>query len=202
MRIRFIGGQESSMGSMTLLETENTSLLIDCGLYRRTDLDSRHINRRFMFDPAVIRAVVLTDARAERAGNLPTLIRAGFRGDIYGTPATHDLCALMLTDIAREQQRQAEWLRLTNQPGADPLYDTGDAEIAMQQFVTVPVGGMFRISDSIQGIFYDGDPIIGPTGVVLEVQERGRVKRFRFSEHTAHPPQSFTPQPDDHALVL
>ena len=99
MRIRFIGGQESSMGSMTLLETENTSLLIDCGLYRRTDLDSRHINRRFMFDPAVIRAVVLTDARAERAGNLPTLIRAGFRGDIYGTPATHDLCALMLTDI-------------------------------------------------------------------------------------------------------
>ena len=203
MRIRFIGGEGAAAGSMTLLETEKANLLIGCGLSRSGGRATIRRNRRFLFDPSMIQAVVLTDGGPEHAGNLPTLVRAGFRGPIYGTPSTCGLCGPMLAGIAREQREQAEGMRGLFR-GADPLFDAANVEAVLRQLVPVPIGENFRIGEGIKGLFHDADPLLGPAGVVMEVREWGRSKRFRFCEDTGalFQPLSAPDRAEETALFL
>src|SRR5438270_9187407 len=101
--VTFWGAAQSVSGSMHFVETGAQRLLLDCGLFRGRREEAHPRNSRFPFDPATIDAVVLSHAHVDHCGNLPNLVRQGFSGPIYCTPATRELIGIMLTDSARIQ---------------------------------------------------------------------------------------------------
>src|SRR6516162_8277566 len=103
--VTFWGAAQSVTGSMHLVEVGSQRLLLDCGLVRGRREEDRIQSTRFPFDPATVDAVILSHAHTDHCGNLPNLVRHGFRGPIYCTPPTRDLLAVMLADSARFQER-------------------------------------------------------------------------------------------------
>ena len=110
MKLTFWGAAGTVTGSMHLVESGGKRLLLDCGLYqgRRKDADAK--NRNLPFPGSSIDAVILSHAHIDHSGNLPTLVKNGFSGPIYTTPATIDLCNWMLRDTAHIQEKDAEFL--------------------------------------------------------------------------------------------
>src|SRR5580698_9802327 len=110
MKITFWGAAGTVTGSMHLIETGGKRVLFDCGLFqgRRKEADAK--NRHLPFDASAIDAVVLSHAHIDHSGNLPTLVKNGFSGPIYTTPATIDLCNWMLRDTAHIHEKDAEFL--------------------------------------------------------------------------------------------
>ena len=129
MKLTFWGAAGTVTGSMHLLETGGKRFLLDCGLYqgRRKDADLK--NRKLPFPGDSIDAVVLSHAHIDHSGNLPTLVKNGFAGPIYSTPATIDLCNWMLRDTAHIQEKDAEFVnkRLEKRKAARRVRTTATA---------------------------------------------------------------------------
>src|SRR6266850_5287314 len=109
MKITFWGAARTVTGSMHHLEIKGKRYLLDCGLYQGHRKDAENRNRDLPFDARSIDAVLLSHAHIDHSGNLPTLVRNGFAGPIYTTPATIDLCLAMLADSAFLQQKDVEF---------------------------------------------------------------------------------------------
>src|SRR5574341_1771981 len=109
MRLNFHGAAQTVTGSQHLLEINGSKLLLECGLYQGHRAESYERNRNFPFDPRRLDAIILSHAHIDHCGNLPNLVRQGFRGPIYCTPATRDLTAVMLADSAKIQEEDAAY---------------------------------------------------------------------------------------------
>src|SRR5690349_19479505 len=116
--VTFWGAAQSVTGSMHLVEVGSRRLLLDCGLMRGRRDEARQRNHHFPFDPATIDAVILSHAHVDHCGNLPNLIRQGFHGPIYCTPATRDLAAIMLADTGRIHEEDNVLAGLIERPRA------------------------------------------------------------------------------------
>src|SRR5512140_2142852 len=159
MKLTFWGAAGTVTGSMHLLETGGNRFLLDCGLYqgRRKDADAK--NRHLPFSGSSIDAVVLSHAHIDHSGNLPSLVKNGFAGPIYTTPATVDLCNWMLRDTAHIQEQDAEFLnkrreRWNNKHQLDPepvepLYTMADAEATLPLFRPVPYHSPFEVGPGL-----------------------------------------------------
>src|SRR5579871_261199 len=110
MKLTFWGAAQTVTGSMHHVETGGKRYLLDCGMYQGRRQESYERNSQFPFPPASIEAVILSHAHIDHSGNLPTLVQKGFRGPIYTTPATIDLCLAMLADSAYLQEKDAEFV--------------------------------------------------------------------------------------------
>src|SRR5690242_19954254 len=110
MQLEFHGAARTVTGSMHLLRTARATLLLDCGLFQGRRRESFDRNRHLPFDPRTIDAVILSHAHVDHSGALPLLVKNGFDGPIYATPATRDLCAVMLRDAAAIQQADARFV--------------------------------------------------------------------------------------------
>src|SRR5574344_1612023 len=110
MKIKFLGATQEVTGSQTLITINEKKILIDCGLYQGKKVDSYLKNKSFKFDPTTIDYVILSHAHIDHSGNLPNLVKKGFRGSIYATQATIDLCKIMLMDSAHLQKKEVELL--------------------------------------------------------------------------------------------
>src|SRR6478609_8333261 len=108
--VTFLGAAQTVTGSMHLLEAAGQRVLLDCGMFRGPRDEARQRNSRFPFEPTSIDAVILSHAHVDHCGNLPNLIRQGFSGPIYCTPATRALAAVMLGDAAKIQEEDANYL--------------------------------------------------------------------------------------------
>jgi len=137
MKLTFWGAAGTVTGSMHLVETGGKRYLLDCGLYQGRRKDADRKNRVLPFPGSSIDAVVLSHAHIDHSGNLPTLVKNGFSGPIYTTPATIDLCNWMLRDTAHIQEKDAEFLNKRRDKRkvaglengvVQPLYTTPDAE--------------------------------------------------------------------------
>ncbi len=188
MRLKFCGAAGTTTGSQHLLEVNGSRILLDCGLYQGSRRDAYDINCCFPhFDPASIDCVILSHAHIDHSGNLPNLCAKGFKGNIYSTAATRDLCQIMLADSARIQKGDIEWLnKHRTREGLDPvpvLYTEQDAERSLRQFVTIGYDRPMFIADGVSLAFIDAGHILGSAQVILEVQDRedGKKKRFLFS---------------------
>src|SRR5262252_6291287 len=170
MRLTFWGAAGTVTGSMHLLETGGKRYLLDCGLYqgRRKDADAK--NRRLPFPGDSIDAVVLSHAHIYHSGNLPTLVKNGFAGPIYTTPATIDLCAWMLRDTGHIQEKDAEFVnrRLEKRKAigledghVEPLYTMADAEATLPQFKPVGYHTPQMLSPDLQYVPYDAGHVLG-----------------------------------------
>ena len=157
MRLTFLGAAGEVTGSMIRLDVESGSILIDCGMFQGRRAESRRRNRDLPRAATSCDAAILTHAHVDHSGNLPTLVKSGFRGTIHATPATYDLCAFMLRDAARIQEADAEYLNRKGRDDPDhqeiiPLYDEEDALRALERFVAVPY---HRLFDPLPGVRED-----------------------------------------------
>src|SRR3569832_345873 len=111
MVLTFHGAARTVTGSKHLITTDNgKNILLDCGLYQGRGKDTDPLNRHFNFNPAAIDTVILSHAHIDHSGNIPNLVKQGFRGKVVCTPATKQLCELMLIDTAHVQQNDLKYL--------------------------------------------------------------------------------------------
>jgi metallo-beta-lactamase family protein len=188
MKLKFCGAAGTTTGSQHLLEVNGSRILLDCGLYQGSRHEAYEVNSRFPhFDPETIDAVVLSHAHIDHSGNLPSLTSKGFKGNIYATHATRDLCQIMLADCARIQESDIDWLNKHRKrqglEAANLLYTEQDAERCLRQFVTIGYDRPIPVADGVMLRFIDAGHILGSAQVLLEVDDRsdGRKKRFLFS---------------------
>jgi len=186
--ITFHGAARSTTGSRHLLAVDGKQILLDCGLYQGRRKDTYERNLRFGFDPASIHSVVLSHAHIDHSGNLPNLVKQDFGGPIHCTPATGDLCRVMLRDSAFIQEKDVEWLtrrhRKRRRPGdgaVEPLYTIEDAEACVKAMRTVHYHNAFEVAEDVEAIFYDAGHILGSASIVLEIHRGERTHRLVYS---------------------
>jgi len=203
MKIKFCGAAKTVTGSQHLLEINGKKILLDCGLYQGRREEAYDINRKFLFDPKEIHAVVLSHAHIDHSGNLPSLVRQGFTGSIYSTTATRDLCSIMLQDAAHIQEKDTEYANKKrarkNLHPYKPLYTSPDVVDTLANFKTVPYYRNFEI-DGLGGAldvkFIDAGHILGSAEVVLTVNEKGRKYSFGFTGDLGRPNLPILKDPD------
>ena len=185
MEVQFWGAAREVPGSMHLLNVGGRRILLDCGLYQGRRKHAFERNRDFPFEPSSIDAVVLSHAHIDHCGNLPTLVKAGFKGKIYATPATRDLCRHMLVDSAHIQKSDVRYVnRRRKRQGKrpfEPLYLIGDARKALARFRPVHYGRVFEPAPGVRATFIDAGHILGSASVVLDLTEGSRTRRLVFS---------------------
>ena len=185
MRLNFHGAAQTVTGSMHLLEVNGKMLLLECGLYQGQRKETYERNRTFPFDPRAIDAVILSHAHIDHSGNLPHLVKNGYTGPIYATPATSHLSDVMLKDSGHIQEADAEFVNkhraMRGEEPVEPLYTLEDAARVKQYFRDVPYGEEFSPVDGVRGRFVDAGHILGSAAVDLNIEEKGRKIHFWFS---------------------
>src|SRR5436189_768495 len=144
MKLHFHGAARSVTGSRHLLETPGGSVLLDCGLYQGQREEAFKRNRAFGFDLKAVTAVILSHAHIDHSGALPALVKAGWSGPIFATPATADLAAIMLQDSASIQERDIEFINRREGTSKEPLYTTDDARAAAAMLKPIPYHQVFE----------------------------------------------------------
>ncbi len=183
MKLTIWGAARQVTGSMHLLETEDYSILIDCGLDYEKDTWVEE-NEQFPFSPAEIDLVILTHAHIDHSGNLPTLVRLGFEGQILCTAPTADLTELLLLDsvnIFLSRQRKTRKGKKGFSTGPKPLYLQKHVMETVDRFVTISFNKAFRISGQISLTFIPVGHLLGAAAAVLTIEEHGVKKTIAFS---------------------
>ncbi len=184
LRVTFWGAAQTVTGSMHLVETPRQALLLDCGLFQGKRAEAHRRNRDFPFAPKDIDAVLLSHAHIDHCGNLPTLVRKGFSGPIWCTPATRDLMAAMLEDSAHIQQEDAAYLnrkRPKGEPKVEPLYDDRDVVRTLRACQSVPYDRPFDAGRGVRATFVDAGHLLGSAMVHLEVEGNDRPVSLTFT---------------------
>lgn len=185
MRITFNGAAQTVTGSQHLIEVNGARLLLDCGLFQGHRKDFYARNQEFAFDPAKLDAVILSHAHIDHSGNLPNLIKQGFRGPIYTTRASADLADVMLLDSAHIQEADAQFVNKKRakrgEPPVEPLYTQADAMLVSDHFEPLNYNEEFHPAPGVTAHLVDSGHILGSAAIVLDIEERGRQFRLWFS---------------------
>lgn len=182
MKLTFLGANHEVTGSCTLLEAAGRHFLIDCGMEQGRDV---YENRPLPLAPGEIDAVLVTHAHIDHTGRLPLLVQQGFRGPIYATMPTVQLCDIMLRDSAHIQEFEAEWKnRKGRRAGLEPetpLYTVEDAQAALKQFVGEEYGRRIEIAPGVEIRFTDVGHLLGSASIEVWVTEAGVTTKLAFS---------------------
>jgi metallo-beta-lactamase family protein len=185
MKIHFHGAAQTVTGSQHLLEINGHKLLLECGLYQGHRKDSYERNRHFSFDPIELDAVILSHAHIDHSGNLPHLVKAGYEGPIYTTPASAHLTNILLIDSGHIHESDAVYVNKKRakrgEPPIEPLYTQVDAAAVAQYFVGVPYGEPFEPAPGVVACLVEAGHILGSAAVVLDIEEHKRKFRIWFS---------------------
>ena len=186
MKIAFHGAARTVTGSKHLLTLKNgKKILLDCGMFQGMGNDTDTLNASFGFTASEVNYLILSHAHIDHSGLIPKLVKDGFTGKIYATPATKDLAAVLMEDSAGIQESD---LKFINKRRASegltyllPLYTTADALHAVNFFETVEYDTWFTIEEGIEFCYTDAGHIIGSTAVHLKITEEGKLTRLTFS---------------------
>lgn len=207
MQIQFFGAAKQVTGSKHLLTTHSgKKILLDCGLFQGKNSDEA--NRHFGFNPAEVHCVVLSHAHIDHSGLLPRLYKEGFRGSVFATPGTIDLCKIMLADSAHIQESDLTYVnkrrKKRGENALEPLYDIQDVEGCLSQFIAIDYHNEVNICDEVKLLFTDAGHIIGSAVVNLTINENGAEKKLTFSGDIGRPDDKIlrSPQPFPQCDVL
>ena len=170
VKLTFLGGAGTVTGSKYLVEAGGRRFFVDCGLFQGFKQLRLRNWAPLPVDPASIDAVVLTHAHLDHSGYLPLLVKNGFRGEIYCTPATRDLCAILLPDSGHLQEKDAEFANrhgFSKHHPALPLYTLRDAEASLQHFAAVEFEDNKSLSPQLRFRFVPAGHILGAAMVEL-----------------------------------
>ncbi|UCF20264.1 MAG: MBL fold metallo-hydrolase [Gemmatimonadota bacterium] len=185
MKIQFWGAARTVTGSMHLLEVNGQRVLLDCGLYQGRRKEAFERNRGLPFKATDIDTVILSHAHIDHSGNLPSLVRAGFRGCIYSTSATRDLCAYMLVDSAHLQENDVRFVNKRRKKQGkvpfEPLYTKDDVVETLKLFRSIDYDLPFEPMAGLRVLFRDAGHILGSAIVIIDASEKGRESRLVFS---------------------
>jgi metallo-beta-lactamase family protein len=203
MKIKFCGAAREVTGSSHLITlNDGTKILLDCGLYQGGgDDDGRsqdsgepnplyQFNEKWHFDPKDIDCLILSHSHIDHTGRVPKLVGDGFRGNIFCTHATRDLCALMLMDSAKIQESDAEYhnrKKHFDDDEKEPLYTLEDVSETLRLFASYGYEQWFNILPNVRVMFRDAGHILGSASVTLEIDENGKKTRFGFSGDIGRP---------------
>ena len=192
MRVQFLGAAQTVTGSCFVIEACGRRFCVDCGMHQGNKAIEARNRDAAVYDPARIDFVLLTHAHIDHSGLLPMLVKEGFKGDIYCTPATGELISLMLEDSAHIQEMEALFeLKKYNRRGLknppQALYTTEDAQKTAQQVQTVQLGEELHPAPGIRVTFYEAGHILGSSSVRLEVEEEGKTTSIIFSGDIGRP---------------
>jgi metallo-beta-lactamase family protein len=179
--IRFYGAAREVTGSCHILRVGGKTVLLDCGMFQGHRAEAREKNAKLPLSANEVDALVLSHAHIDHCGRLPFLVHEGFTGSIFCTPATRDLCAIMLTDSAHIQEKDAQFLARHGRPYVPPLYTQDDVLQTVKQMVCMPYERPFHVIDGLQATFYDAGHILGSASVSLECTEGNRRTCLVFS---------------------
>lgn len=185
MKLKFIGATETVTGSKHLVITESGSqILLDCGLYQGMGKETDAMNRNLDISASEIEAVILSHGHIDHCGNLPGLVQQGFSGKIYATPATKDVCNILLQDSAHIHESDAAFLNKKIRKSEEqiiPLYTVADVEKCMTLFETVPFDTDTKINEEISFYFSENGHIIGSGAINITARENNKVTRLVFT---------------------
>ena len=204
-RLTFHGAAECVTGSCMLLETEGQRILIDCGMFQGPKTLKALNYDPFPFAAASIDAVLLTHAHIDHSGLLPKLVRAGYRGPIFATRGTRDLCEVMLADAAGIQESEVRHLNRRNaQRGlrlVEPIYTTQDVDPTLRLFQRIKTGEPTRIGEGVEATWWPAGHLLGAASIQVRTGEGADGLNLLFSGDIGSGRQPFLPRPDGPAGV-
>lgn len=183
MKISFYGAAQTVTGSQHLIEVNGTRILLDCGLYQGKRSEANARNRNLPFEAASVDVMVLSHAHIDHSGNIPNLVKSGYRGDIVSTFATRDLCASMLLDSGHIQERDAEFVnkrRKRGEPEVTPIYTQADAQRSLEYFTTQGYERPRKIAPGVTLTFKDAGHMLGSAFVVLDIEDQEAKRHLRL----------------------
>ncbi|QEC77131.1 MBL fold metallo-hydrolase RNA specificity domain-containing protein [Mucilaginibacter ginsenosidivorax] len=186
MNITFHGAARNVTGSKHLIRLkDDTSILLDCGMFQGMGDQSDNLNEHFGFNPKKVDHMVLSHAHIDHCGLIPRLVAEGFNGPIYCTPATMDLARILLMDSAHIQMQDAEYSNKHRArkglPLLEPLYTDKEAMDALRLFKLVEYNEEFEITPHVKLKLTDAGHILGSAAVHLAITEDGKVTHITFS---------------------
>jgi metallo-beta-lactamase family protein len=186
MKITFHGAAKTVTGSKHLITLGNgKNILLDCGMYQGLGADTLKLNSDFGFDPKDINYVVLSHAHIDHIGLIPKLVRDGFKGRVFGTPATLDLAEILLFNSAHIQETDTAYINKIrikdNRKPVKPLYNFEDVKNAIPLFESVEYKTPYIVDDDIEIQLFDVGHIIGSATTLLKLKENGKTTAIAFS---------------------
>lgn len=190
MKIQFYGAAQRVTGSKHLVTTnKGTKILLDCGLFQ--GIGTTELNLQFGFDPKEVDFLILSHAHIDHTGLVPRLVRKGFTGTIYATPATKDLCEIMLMDSAFIQEKDLGRINKRrigrNEEPYELLYNGEDVETALKLFKTIDYETPFLIEEGVTAKYFDAGHLLGSAGIYLTFEEESATKSLFFTGDIGRP---------------
>lgn len=188
--VTFWGAARTVTGSMHRVDVGDKSVLLDCGLFQGRRAESRERNSHFPFRPKDIDAVVLSHAHIDHCGNLPHLIKEGFNGPIFCTPATRALAGVMLGDAAKIQTEDAAYYnrkRNRDEPPVEPLYDGRDVYQTLLRLKAVRYDKPFEVLPGVEGLFVEAGHLLGSAMINLRIDGPVGERRLTFTGDLGRP---------------
>ncbi len=196
MKIKFCGAARNVTGSSHLITLDDGyKILLDCGLYQGGGKADYVSNSEWHFDPKEIDCLILSHAHIDHTGRVPQLVKGGYSGCIHSTHATRSLCAIMLLDSAKIQEREAEFFnkrqlkkkKKRRKPRREPLYTSKDVVPAMELFKAYSYDRWYQINDRVELRFNDAGHLLGSASVNLRIKEGGKTIRLGFTGDIGRP---------------
>jgi len=200
MKIQFLGGAQTVTGSMHMVSVNGLNILLECGLFQGRRAEMYERNQKFTFDPKEVDILLLSHAHIDHSGNIPNLVKQGFKGKILATAPTVDLCKLMLHDSAFIQEMDVVHVNKirakSHLPLVEPIYGIKDVEACLDQFEAIHYNDSITIGNQVTATFRDAGHILGSAGILIEANEKGKKIRLGFTGDLGRPDTAILRDPD------
>ena len=186
MHLEFYGAADGVTGSLHRLHVGGVDILLDCGLFQGHRAESNRRNSELPGWASEAQTLLLSHAHLDHGGNIPTLVKRGFLGNVFCTPATRDLCSVMLRDSAMIQEQDARYLNKHYIRDGDPtritpLYDVEAAARAVSRMISLPLHRPLQVAAGVTLTFHDAGHVLGSALMQLDLVERGKKVRLLYT---------------------